>query len=97
MTCINPLIVDRHSIDNKVLVGGAMADLQIGEMLEFIEPVRVGDETIERGARVRVGFIMTEVVEPKVTLIFVDAAPPRTLQVDRHLVTMHCRRLAEQG
>jgi hypothetical protein len=46
---------------------------------------------IPKGTRVRVGAIMSEVLESKVTLIIHEGALPKTLTVDRHVVTLHCR------
>jgi hypothetical protein len=69
----------------------AMFNLEVGQELEFIEPATADDLVIPKGTRVRVGAIMSEVVESKVTLIIHDGALPKTLTVDRHVVTLHCR------
>lgn len=70
-----------------------MFKLEVGQELEFIEPATADGVAIAKGTRVRVGAIMGEVVEPKVTLVVLGGAAPRTLSVDRHVVTVHCRPL----
>ena len=72
-----------------------MFKLEIGQELEFIEPATIDDHVIAKGTRVRVGHIMNELVEPKVTLVLTGSHPPQTLAVDRHVVTLHCRALAQ--
>jgi hypothetical protein len=69
-----------------------MFNLEIGQELEFIEPATTMEgRVIPKGTRVRVGSIMSEVLEQKVTLVLHGAKPPETLTVARHIVTMHCR------
>ena len=70
-----------------------MFNLEVGQELEFIEPATADELVIPKGTRVRVGAIMAEVVESKVTLVIHDGELPETLTVDRHIVTMHCRPL----
>jgi hypothetical protein len=70
-----------------------MFNLEIGQELEFIEPASVDGAPIAKGTRVRVGAIMAEVVEPKVTLVVLGTQPPQTLTVNRHVLTLHCRPL----
>ncbi|HUX26044.1 MAG TPA: hypothetical protein VMV87_15695 [Burkholderiales bacterium] len=70
-----------------------MFNLQVGQELEFIEPATAGDLVIPKGTRVRVGAIMSEVLESKVTLIVHGGILPETLNVERHIVTLHCRPL----
>lgn len=73
-----------------------MFNLEIGQELEFIEPATVDGAVIPKGTRVRVGAIMNEVVEPKVTLVVLGKEPATTLSVDRHVVTLHCRPVPKQ-
>jgi len=68
-----------------------MIDLEIGQELEFIEPVQTEDRVIPKGLRVRVGAIMAELLEPKVTLVVLGEQAPATLTLPRHVVTLHCR------
>lgn len=70
---------------------GTMFDLEVGQVLEFIVPVNAAGEAIAKGTRVRVGFILPGALESKVTLVVLDEQPPRTLQVARSVVTLHCR------
>ena len=68
-----------------------MFNLEIGQELEFIEAATADGEVIPKGTRVRVGAILDEVVEPKVMLVVLSEKTPRTLTVDKHVVTLHCR------
>ena len=69
-----------------------MFNLEIGQELEFIEPaLRMEGRVIPKGTRARVGAIMSEVLEQKVTLVLHGGTPPETLTVTRHIVTMHCQ------
>jgi len=68
-----------------------MLNLEIGQELEFIEPVRIEDRVIPQGLRVRVGAMMAELLEPKVTLVVLGGQSPETLTVAKHVVTLHCR------
>jgi len=70
-----------------------MDKLEVGQEFEFIEPAHVNDRVIAKGTRVRVGQVMTEVLEPEVMLVVIGSQPPETLRVSRHVVTLHCRRL----
>jgi hypothetical protein len=71
-----------------------MFNLEVGQELEFTAPVQADGEVISKGTRVRVGFILSELVESQVTLVVLDEDPPRTLQLPRHVVTLHCRPVA---
>lgn len=68
-----------------------MFNLEVGQELEFIQAATAQDLVIPQGTRVRVGAIMSEVLESKVALIFHGGEMPKTLTVDRHIVTLHCR------
>lgn len=70
-------------------------NLEIGQELEFIEQASAEDRVIPKGTRVRVGAIMTELFEPKVTLVILGGKSVETLTVARHVVTLHCRPLAK--
>ncbi len=72
-------------------MGKAMFKLEVGQELEFIEAATTEDLVIPKGTRVRVGAIMSEVQESKVTLVVHGGKLPETLTVDRHIVTMHCQ------
>jgi hypothetical protein len=68
-----------------------MQTIEVGQELEFVEPATVNNRVIEKGTRVRVGHIMTELQEPEVTLVILGGASIATLTVPRHIVTLHCR------
>jgi len=67
-----------------------MHQIEVGQELEFIEPAHVDGKTIEKGTRVRVGFVLDEVLESKVTVVLLGKEPPETLTVPRHVLAMHC-------
>jgi len=74
-----------------------MFNLEVGQELEFIEPARTEDRVIPKGLRVRVGAIMAELLEPKVTLVVLGGQSPETLTVARHIVTLHCQPVHKPG
>lgn len=71
-------------------------DIKVGQVLEFVDPVTVDGRKIERGTRARVGYILTEIVEPKLTLVLLGAGKPETIVVDHHVAGIHCR-IVSQG
>lgn len=73
-----------------------MLTLEIGQELEFIEPTTVEGQVIEKGTRVRVGHIMSEIQEADVTLVVLNKTPVKTLIVPRRVVTLHCRAVPAQ-
>jgi hypothetical protein len=66
-------------------------DIKVGQVLEFVDRVTVDGRVIERGTRARIGAILTEVMEPKLTLVLLGGEKAETLVVDRHVVGLHCR------
>ncbi len=68
-----------------------MFNLKVGQELEFIVAATTEGLVIPKGTRVRVGAIMSEMTESKVTLVVHGGGLPETLTVDRHVVTLHCR------
>lgn len=68
-----------------------MFSLEVGQELEFVAPAQVNGQLIAKGTRVRVGAIMSELLDSNVTLVIHDGKPPATLTVARHVVTLHCR------
>ena len=66
-------------------------DIKVGQVLEFIVPAQIEGRAIARGTRVRVGHIMAEVQEPRLTLVLLDESPPQTFVANRHEVTLNCR------
>jgi hypothetical protein len=76
-------------------LGTAMFNLEIGQELEFIEPVHTEGRVIPRGTRVRVGAVMAELLEPEIMLVVLGRTPPETLRVAKHIVMMHSRPVLE--
>ena len=72
-----------------------MFKLEVGQELEFVTPASTGDLVIAKGTRVRVGAIVSELLDSKITLVVHDGKLPGTLTVDRHVVTLHCQPVHE--
>jgi hypothetical protein len=70
-------------------------DIKVGQVLEFVDPVNVEGRVIERGTRARVGYILAEVLEPKLTLVLLGAEKTDTIVVDHHVAGIHCRIVSE--
>jgi hypothetical protein len=71
--------------------------IETGQEFEFIIPAVAEGRQIPKGTRVRVGHILPEVVEPKLTLVTLSGEAPETFTVDRHVVALHCRELKPSG
>ncbi len=72
-----------------------MFNLEVGQVLEFIEPAHSDGRLLAKGTRVRVGAIMAELDEPNVTLVILGQKDPEVLTVPRRIVTLHCRHVQE--
>ena len=72
-----------------------MFNLEVGQELEFIEPASTDDLVIPTGTRVRVGAIMSGLLDSNVTLVVHGGKLPETLTVARHVVTLHCQQVHE--
>ncbi len=72
-------------------------DIKTGQVLEFVDPVTVEGRVIAQGTRVRVGYIEPQVMESKLTLVFMDAGQSGTIVVDHHVAGIHCRIVSEPG
>jgi hypothetical protein len=70
-------------------------DIKVGQLLEFVDPVNVDGRVIARGTRARVGHILTEVMEPRLTLVLTGTDKPETLVVAHHVAGIHCRIVPE--
>jgi hypothetical protein len=70
-------------------------DIKVGQVLEFVEPVNVDGRNIARGTRARVGYILSEVMEPKLTLVLLGTEKADTVVVDHHVSGIHCRIVSE--
>ena len=67
-----------------------MDQIKAGQELEFIEPAHLDGKVIEKGTRVRIGFILDEVLEPQVTVVVLGKEPPETLTLPKHILMIHC-------
>jgi hypothetical protein len=70
-------------------------DIKVGQLLEFVEPVTVEGRRIERGTRARVGHILGEVMESKLTLVLLGKDKAESIVVEHHVAGMHCRVVPE--
>ena len=68
-----------------------MLKIEVGQELEFILPATVDDRTMAKGTHVRVGQILTEFTEPKVTCVVLGRDTPETFTVEKHVLALHCR------
>jgi len=66
-------------------------DIKVGQVLEFVDPVTVEGRAIAHGTRARVGAILSEVMEPKLTLVLLGGEKTETIVVDHHVAGIHCR------
>jgi hypothetical protein len=74
-----------------------MHKIQVGQELEFIEPAHVDDRLIEKGTRVRVGYVEDEALESNVMVVVLGTEPVQTLTLPRHILTLHCRPVQPAG
>lgn len=70
-------------------------DIKVGQVLEFLDPVNIEGRVIEPGTRARVGHILTEVMEPKLTLVLLGVESAPTIVVDHRVAGVHCRIVSE--
>jgi hypothetical protein len=68
-----------------------MHQIKVGQELEFVEAANADGRTIEKGTRVRVGYVLDEVLEPKVTIVILGKEPLETLTLPKHILAVHCR------
>lgn len=66
-------------------------DIEVGQLLEFVDPVDVGGKVIEAGTQARVGYILTELMEPRLTLVLLGADTSGKIFVNRRIADNHCR------
>jgi len=67
-----------------------MNRIDIGQEFEFIEPTSLGERMIDKGTRVRVGYVERRLPEPIVTVVLLGTQMPETLTMPRHVLTLHC-------
>lgn len=68
-----------------------MTTLEIGDELEVRTAIDYEGNKVAEGARVRVGAIVTEFLEPTVTLVVLAGTAPESVVLPKHVVMMHCR------
>jgi len=68
-----------------------MFKLEVGQELAFVKSATVDGLAIPKGTRVRVGAVLSELLDSNVTLVVHDPKLPETLTVARHVVTLHCQ------
>ena len=66
-----------------------MEDIEVGQELEFFEPAHLDDRVIEKGTRVRVGYITEELLEPRVIVVVLGTEPPQTVMMPKHVLMLH--------
>jgi hypothetical protein len=66
-------------------------DLEVGQVLEFVDPVEVEGTTISPGTHARVGNVLTIATKPTVTLVLLGAERGGKILVNRNVVSSHCR------
>jgi len=70
-------------------------EIKVGQVMEFVEPANIDGRQIARGTRARIGQIMHELKEERITLILLDKPEPEAIVVDRHVVGLHCMPVTE--
>jgi len=66
-----------------------MEEIEIGQEREFFERVEIDQKVIEKGTRIRVGYIEEEVMETEVTVVVLGTQPPQTLRMPRRMLTLY--------
>ena len=66
-------------------------NLQVGQLLEFLDLVKVEDKIIAAGTHARIGNVLTKTAEPTVTLVLLGAERGGKILVNRNVVSSHCR------
>lgn len=70
-------------------------EIRVGQVLEFVKPATVAGRAIGKGTRVRIGHILAELPDDKLTLVVLGEGPPQTLVASRREVTVNCRIVSE--
>jgi hypothetical protein len=74
-----------------------MGKIEIGQEREFFEATRLDGKTIDKGTRVRVGYIARNLHEARVIVVVLGAEPPETLTMPRHILMLHSVPLGRSG
>ena len=68
-----------------------MMELKVGQELEVFQPIAFEGRTIPAGARVRIGAIVTELLEERLAIAVVGEDAGAGFVLPRHVVTLNCR------
>jgi hypothetical protein len=68
-----------------------MLNIEVGQVLEFIAPAHIDGQEIAKGTKVRVGFVQSGLLESMVMVVILGDGAPRTVQMPRHVLTLHAR------
>jgi hypothetical protein len=64
---------------------------EVGQILEFVDPVEVDGTTITPGTHARVGNVLSMATEPTVTLVLLGAERGGKVLVNHKVASAHCR------
>jgi len=62
-----------------------MDKLAIGQDREFFEATQSDGKVIDKGTRVRIGYIVRSLHEARVIVFVLGVEPPKTLTMPRHI------------
>lgn len=74
-----------------------MDRIEVGQEFEFIKPAELDGRLIEKGTRVRVGFVVDDGLEQTVTVVVLGRSPAESLTMPRHVLMLHSISLPKQG
>ena len=74
-----------------------MDKIEIGQEREFFEATQLDGKVIDKGTRVRVGYIVRSLHEARVIVVVLDAEAPKTLTMPRHILILHTVPLSTSG
>jgi hypothetical protein len=74
-----------------------MDQIEVGQEFEFIKPAELDGRLIEKGTRVRVGFVINDGLEQTVTVVVLGRTPAESLTMPRHVLTLHSISVPKQA
>ena len=74
-----------------------MGKLEIGQELEFFKAAHLDGRVIQKGTRVRVGYVEKDLLEEHVVVVVLGTEPPETLAMPRHVLTLHSVLMRKHG
>jgi hypothetical protein len=66
-----------------------MDKIEVGQEREFINRADLDGKVIDKGTRVRVGFVEDDGLEQTVTVVVLGRAPAESLTMPRHVLMLH--------